>query len=94
MKYTSTRDKSVTLNFSDALAQNLSRDGGLFVPSEFPLIDISQLNSNLSYSEFAFFVLKYLFPTTYHSIAVSNWVTQLDANLQTAVIIYYLRLIG
>ena len=32
MLYTSTRDKNVHLTSSEAIAQGISKDGGLFVP--------------------------------------------------------------
>ena len=36
MKYLSTRDKSLRLTASQAIAQGLSRDGGLLTPEELP----------------------------------------------------------
>ena len=38
MLYTSTRDKSVHVSSSQAIAQGISKDGGLFVPEEIPVI--------------------------------------------------------
>jgi threonine synthase len=39
MRYQSTRDKSINLKASGAIAQGLARDGGLFVPENFPVIE-------------------------------------------------------
>ncbi len=53
MLYTSTRDKSVKVESAYAIAQGISKDGGLFVPTEIPAIDsefISELQK-LSYIE-------------------------------------------
>ena len=36
MKYLSTRDKTLRLSASQAIAQGLSRDGGLLTPETFP----------------------------------------------------------
>ena len=52
MYFTSTRAaKNVTA--AQAIAQGISEDGGLFVPSEFPAIDAETLNQlvNMSYKE-------------------------------------------
>lgn len=65
MMYTSTRDKTVSIKFSDALVTNLSTEGGLFVPVEFPAINFSQINNLSNYPEFAFNLLTHFtdFPT-------------------------------
>ncbi len=39
MLYTSTRDKSVKVTSAQAIVQGISKDGGLFVPTEIPKID-------------------------------------------------------
>ena len=53
MLYTSTRDKSVKVESAYAIAQGISKDGGLFVPTEIPQIDKSFIDSlvPLSYKE-------------------------------------------
>jgi len=45
MRYTSTRDSSVSCSFEEALCSGYAPDGGLFVPTELPKIDPSTLNS-------------------------------------------------
>lgn len=45
MLYTSTRDKSVHVTSSKAIAQGISADGGLFVPESIPEIDSSFIDS-------------------------------------------------
>ena len=60
MYFTSTRArKNVTA--AQAIAQGISEDGGLFVPSEFPAIDQADLNAlvNMNYKERAKKVLAY-----------------------------------
>ena len=43
MVYESTRDKNKKLYSADAIIQGISTDGGLFVPSSFPVIDSNLL---------------------------------------------------
>ena len=45
MLYTSTRDKSVHVSSSQAIAQGISKDGGLFVPEEIPAISAEFIDS-------------------------------------------------
>ncbi len=53
MRYTSTRDKSVDVSSSWAIAQGISADGGLFVPVEIPKLSLDDISSmaNISYVE-------------------------------------------
>eukprot|EP00979_Chaetoceros_neogracilis_P013719 scaffold4037_cov265-Chaetoceros_neogracile.AAC.1 len=55
MKYTSTRDPSVSCSFEEALCSGYSPDGGLFVPKALPSVDSSMLKkwSKLSFPELA-----------------------------------------
>ena len=52
MKYLSTRDNSLNQSFNDILYQGLSKDGGLYLPREWPTINLDKL-LNLSYQEVA-----------------------------------------
>ena len=45
MLYTSTRDKNVHVSSSQAIAQGISKDGGLFVPESIPQIDKDFIDS-------------------------------------------------
>ena len=56
MKYLSTRNKNLDLSFFEILFQGLSRDGGLFLPREWPTLDIDLLK-NKNYEELAFSVI-------------------------------------
>ena len=59
MDYVSTRGEAPSLGFSDALLAGLARDGGLYVPREWPVFskkDIRRLRGK-SYQEIAFTVL-------------------------------------
>ena len=53
MKYVSTRNQSVRLRASQAIAQGLARDGGLLTPCGIPQIDRAFLESlvNVRYQE-------------------------------------------
>ncbi|MDC2992131.1 threonine synthase [Pelagibacteraceae bacterium] len=52
MKYLSTRDNSLKKSFNEILYQGLSKDGGLYLPVEWPIINIDNLE-NKSYEEVA-----------------------------------------
>ena len=57
--YHSTNQRSAPVTFGDALLKGLADDGGLFMPSYFPVISAEEINkmSEQSYSEMAFSVL-------------------------------------
>ena len=56
MKYLSTRNNKLDLSFFEILFQGLSKDGGLFLPHEWPTLDIDLLKNN-NYEEVAFSVI-------------------------------------
>ena len=56
MKYLSTRNNKLDFSFIEILFQGLSKDGGLFLPHEWPSIDINTLK-NMSYQEVALEVI-------------------------------------
>lgn len=60
MLYTSTRDKSIKVTASQAIAQGISQEGGLFVPVEMPQFSIDKISSMvpMSYIDRAKTVLK------------------------------------
>ena len=58
MKYLSTRDHSLKKSFNEILYQGLSKDGGLYLPVEWPTINIENLQ-NKSYEDVA---LEIIFP--------------------------------
>ncbi len=63
MYYKSTRDSSVNVTSAQAIAQGISKDGGLFVPSEIPKITFNDIKNlgDMSYPDRAAFVFsKYL----------------------------------
>ena len=59
MKYISTRGEAPTLSFSDALLAGLARDGGLYLPQEFPQFSVAELRAlrGKTYAEVAIHVL-------------------------------------
>ncbi|MCO4318456.1 threonine synthase [Phyllobacterium sp. 21LDTY02-6] len=59
MRYVSTRGTAPELNFSDALLAGLARDGGLYLPREFPSFSAEQLRAmrGKTYAEIAIEVL-------------------------------------
>lgn len=60
MLYTSTRDNSVKVSASHAIAQGISEEGGLFVPCELPQFSIDKIKdmASMSYIERAKTVLR------------------------------------
>ena len=60
MHYVSTRDKALKLTAAQAIAQGLSTDGGLFIPSETPKISLDFIKElcPLSYPQRAYRIMK------------------------------------
>ena len=60
MRYISTRGKAPELGFEDALLAGLARDGGLYVPEQWPTLDQDLIRSFAfkSYQEVAFHVME------------------------------------
>ncbi|MGP1543596.1 MAG: threonine synthase [Candidatus Fimenecus sp.] len=60
MLYTGTRDNSIKVNASEAIAKGICDDGGLFVPMEIPKLSLSDIKKigNLPYKKRAEKVLK------------------------------------
>ena len=56
MKYLSTRNNNLDFSFFEILFQGLSKDGGLFLPHEWPLLDINSLK-NKTYEDLAIEVI-------------------------------------
>ena len=61
IKYLSTRGGQFSLSYEDVLLSGLARDGGLFMPEEWPKFSLSDLNDmkHLNYAELA---SKIMFP--------------------------------
>lgn len=53
MKYTCTRNSNVAISASEAIVKGISDDGGLFVPSSFPILSIDDIDAliGLDYAE-------------------------------------------
>ncbi|NKB22253.1 MAG: threonine synthase [Alphaproteobacteria bacterium] len=60
MRYVSTRGTAPVLEFEDAVLAGLARDGGLYVPEEWPQFSADQLRalSGLSYADIAFQIMQ------------------------------------
>ena len=71
MKYTSTRDNSVSISSAEAIVKGISPEGGLFVPVQFPKIDGKTIEDmiDMEYPQRAAFILnKYLDDFTYDEL--------------------------
>lgn len=65
IRYKSTRNEKETVTASQAILQGLAKDGGLFVPTAIPKLDVSlDALAKMSYQEVAYEVMK-LFLTDY-----------------------------
>ncbi|MCC2625526.1 MAG: threonine synthase [Burkholderiales bacterium] len=58
MFYYSTRNKEKKVTLAEAISIGLADDGGLFLPAYFPKIDLSGIDQNMSYANFAAAILK------------------------------------
>src|SRR5690606_3718320 len=58
--FVSTRAEAPVLGFSDVLLQGLARDGGLYVPTEWPQFSPEEIRAlrGLSYAEAAFVIMR------------------------------------
>ena len=62
MKYTSTRDASLSATFEDAICSGYAPDGGLYVPEKLPKVTGDDLKtwSSLTYPQLSFHILRLL----------------------------------
>ncbi len=67
MKYISTRGQAPALGFEDAMLSGLARDGGLYVPAQWPHLGADEIAAfaGLRYEEVAFRVMKPFIGDTY-----------------------------
>ena len=87
MYYKSTRDSSLQVTSAAAIAQGISADGGLFIPSEIPTITMEELKSlaDMSYAERANLVFgKFLTDFTPDEIAYCTSNAYSTKNFETA----------
>lgn len=61
MKYTSTRNKTVSISSSEAIIQGISKDGGLFVPTNIPKLNNIMDLKEMNYKELAFIIMSKFF---------------------------------
>ena len=75
MKYTSTRNKAVSVDAAKAISQGISEDGGLFVPQSFPQISLDDIKkmSEMSYIDRAKEILS-LYLTDFTAEEISSCV--------------------
>jgi threonine synthase len=77
MHYQSTRDKSIQFSSAQAMAQGLSRDGGLFVPVTFPEVSSADIDRllTMTYIDRAVFIMK-LFLEDFNEQELKNYAAQ------------------
>lgn len=60
--YKSTRNDSIRMSASEAILQGLSKDGGLFVPTEIPALDVDiEALAGMNYKDIAYLVMSKFF---------------------------------
>ncbi len=74
MKYISTRDGSVCVSAAQAVIDGISKDGGLYVPAEFPKLDYRQL-LDMDYAARAHSVLRAYFDFDITGVAEEAYAT-------------------
>lgn len=74
MRYISTQNKSVSVSAAEAVVRGISPEGGLFVPEDFPRLDVAALNG-LSYAEIAEKVLALYFDFDVSGVAQAAYST-------------------
>ncbi|MCL2847829.1 MAG: threonine synthase [Firmicutes bacterium] len=74
MKYTSTRNKKVSISGTKAIIQGISTDGGLFVPEVFHILKKSDFEKfcSMEYSERASFILEMFLPEFKETLSSST----------------------
>ncbi|WP_124101222.1 threonine synthase [Ruminococcus sp. Marseille-P6503] len=87
MYYKSTRNSGVNVTSAQAIAQGISKDGGLFVPSEIPAVSMDDIKAlgEMTYAQRALFVFsKYLTDFTEAEIRYCVDSAYNDKNFDTA----------
>ena len=87
IRYKSTRNENETITASQAVLQGLAKDGGLFVPTAIPTLDVSLEDlSKMNYREVAYEVMK-LYLTDFTEEELKNCINRAyDAKFDTEVI--------
>ena len=78
MKYLSTRNSNLDFSFFEILFQGLSKDGGLFLPHQWPSIDVNILK-NKTYQEVA---LEVIHPYVFNEISKNDLKKIIDQSYQ------------
>ncbi len=78
MKYVSTRGKAPVLGFSDVLLQGLARDGGLYVPSQWPSIPTAAI-ADMAGQPYAETAKTVLAPFVADEIGTADFYAMIDA---------------
>ena len=78
MKYLSTRNSNLDFSFFEILFQGLSKDGGLFLPHQWPSIDVNILK-NKTYQEVA---LEVIHPYVFNEISKNDLKIIIDESYQ------------
>ena len=82
MKYLSTRNDSLNQSFNDVLFQGLSKDGGLYLPKDWPTINLDKL-LHLSYQEVAIEIIYPFVRENINKEDLSQVITQTYVNFKS-----------
>ena len=89
MKYVSTRGGAPELDFEDALLAGLARDGGLYVPAEWPQLSERKIRAlaGLPYEEVAFRVMRPYIGPSIDDAALQKMLTEAYAGFRHSAIV-------
>ena len=90
MEYISTRNKEKNFSFRDIFLSGLAPDGGLFVPKNFPSINLEELKKfkNLTYRELATEIILKFCNDEFNRNEIKNIVEKSYKNFRTADVVF------
>ena len=100
MKYVSTRGKAPELDFEDVMITGLARDGGLYVPKEWPFFSEEMISKmdGCSYEEIAFQVMRPFIGSTFTDLEFKEIINTKEKRfcneVQKAKIYYKVKIIN
>ena len=94
MLFHSTRGKDSNKTFEEVLMQGLASDGGLFMPNEWPQVDISKLKEMNSFIEIAKYIVPLYTKSSFtdeqvQKILDNTWHSFSDSNLAKINELFY-----
>lgn len=78
MLFHSTRGQDKDRTFSEVLMQGLARDGGLFMPNEWPQVDIKKIQGMQNFHQVAEYIIPFFTSSSFteeetHKVLKDTW---------------------